>query len=159
MSINNVFCLLAIAVITGCTSDADDFHLKSYRNNPKRDTSSHILFVGHAYGHHRDTNLSLCEPIDYYLKQVVGNNTENIIFAGDVFRHATPESWVDFQTRIASYKTKSLIAIGNHDLPLRDSINLDYPMARELNASTQLILMDFDISSLSAIQPLIDFLT
>jgi hypothetical protein len=109
-----------------------------------KDTSSHIYFVGHAYGHHRDTNKSLCFPLKNFFIGSVWDSTKAVIFGGDFSRQANNEAWQDFKTSTNTFKEKTFISIGNHDIPLRDSINQKYPDNIELDRQTQLILMDFE---------------
>ncbi|MDB9820620.1 hypothetical protein OAC32_00955 [bacterium] len=51
---------------------------------------------------------------------------------------------LDFRKKTDRYFDKTYVAIGNHDLPLRDSINQIYPASLELDLNTQLVLMDYE---------------
>jgi hypothetical protein len=144
MNISNCLFVVCIGLMSCHINSDDGIHLVAQYDSFERETQNHVFFIGHSYGHHGDTNNSICAPVYEFLNQTVWDSTKAVILGGDVFREASPSAWLDFNEKINRYSEKTYFTIGNHDLALRDSINQIYPASIELDTNTQLVLMDFE---------------
>lgn len=144
MNTNKWLILVLISSVSCISTPNTDVHLLAVNNCFYNDSTPHVFFIGHSYGHHQDTNKSICTPVLNFLDNTVWDSTKAIILGGDIFREASTSAWLDFNSKIDRFNEKIYVAIDNHDLALRDSIDQKYPASFELDPNTQCILMDFE---------------
>lgn len=109
-------------IVSKLTTQDNTFNSLSIYNSIEYDvnynkllTKNHFIVAGHAYGHHKDTNLGICNKLYKCLKQSISDSTDFIVFTGDFVRTPNKNHFSFLKKQMDTLQIPFYLTLGNHD--------------------------------------------